>query len=104
MSTDETTPWQDPGDEPAMVDVTVKVPAHRVAQFERFHHRFLEMARFWDSQVGNEDLWRGSRGRRGRRRHGGRCGHGPGRPGPGGFGPGEFGPEGHEPHGEPRDA
>ena len=89
MSTEETTPQQDPGKEPGeTVDVTVKVPAHRVAQFERFHQRFLEMAQHWDNQVGNEDLRRGPRGKRGRGRHGGRCGgHGPGRHGHGpGFG------------------
>ncbi len=69
MSTDDITPEKDPAHETR--EVTVKVPAHRVAQFERFHQRFLAMAADWDSQVGNEDL-RGPRGRRGRRGPGGR--------------------------------
>ena len=64
MSSDDITPDATP-EEPC-VDVTVSVPEHRVAQFERFHPRFLEMAAHWDAQVGNEDL-RGPRGRRGRR-------------------------------------
>jgi hypothetical protein len=75
MSSEDITPEQDPAQE--LREITVKVPAHRVAQFERFHQRFLAMAAHWDSQIGNEDL-RGRRGRRGpgRRHHGGgRCGH-----------------------------
>ena len=77
MSSEDITPEQDPANETR--EITVTVPAHRVAQFERFHQRFLEMATHWDAQVGNEDL-RGPRGRRGRGpgrhgRHGGRCGH-----------------------------
>jgi hypothetical protein len=78
MSTEDTTPKQHAADETRQI--TVEVPAHRVAQFERFHQRFLEMATHWDAQVGNEDL-RGPRGRRGHRRHGGgpgRCGRRPG--------------------------
>ena len=70
MSNEETTPQPAPGRE--TVDVTVAIPAHRAAQFERFHQRFLEMSRHWVAQVGNEDLHRGPRGgRRGRGRHGG---------------------------------
>ena len=72
MSNEDVTPEQDPAEE--LREVTVKVPAHRVAQFERFHQRFLAMAAHWDSQVGNEDV-SGRRGRRGRRHHGHRCGH-----------------------------
>ncbi len=82
MSSDDITPQQDP-DQPTR-EVTVKVPEHRVEQFERFHQRFLEMAAHWDSQIGSEDL-RGPRGRRGRRgpggrphgSHRGRCGRSP---------------------------
>ena len=71
MSSEDITPEQPPAGETRQV--TVDVPAHRVAQFERFHQRFLQMASHWDGQVGNEDL-RGPRGRRGRGRHGGgRC-------------------------------
>ncbi len=81
MSNEETAPKQDPANEQDTVEVTVTVPAHRVAQFERFHQRFLEMAQHWDNQVGNEDL-RGPRGRRGRGGPGRRCGgHGHGRHG-----------------------
>ena len=40
-----------------------QVPAHRVAQFQRFHERFLQMAGHWDAQVGHEDM-RGPVGRR----------------------------------------
>jgi len=69
MSSEDITPQQDPADDTR--EITVKVPAHRAAQFERFHQRFLEMAAHWDAQVGNEDL-RGPRGRRGRRGPGGR--------------------------------
>ncbi len=69
MSTQDTTPQQDPA--PKLREITVEVPAHRVEQFERFHQRFLSMAAHWDDQVGREDL-RGPRGRRGRHRHGGR--------------------------------
>ena len=73
MSSEDITPEQDPAQE--LREITVKVPAHRVAQFERFHQRFLAMAAHWDSQIGNEDL-HSRRGRRGRRHHGGgRCGH-----------------------------
>ncbi len=71
MSNHDNTPEQDPA--PTTRAITVEVPAHRVAQFERFHQRFLAMAAHWDSQVGNEDV-RGPRGRRGRHRHGGRHG------------------------------
>jgi hypothetical protein len=72
MSTDDTTPEQDPADD--LRDITVAVPAHRVEQFRRFHERFLAMAAHWDARVGNEDV-RGPRGRRcrGRRGHGPRC-------------------------------
>ena len=71
MSSDDITRETAPAGETRQV--TVEVPAHRVAQFERFHQRFLQMASHWDGQVGNEDL-RGPRGRRGRGRHGGgRC-------------------------------
>ena len=72
MSSEDITPEKDAAGETRQV--TVEVPAHRVAQFERFHQRFLQMAAHWDAQVGNEDL-RGPRGRRGGRgRHGGgRC-------------------------------
>jgi hypothetical protein len=83
MSSEDITPEQDPTPEqspgsqdpaPELREITVQVPAHRVAQFERFHQRFLAMAAHWDSQVGSEDL-RSRRGRRGPgRRHGhGRC-------------------------------
>ena len=76
MSTEDNIPQQDPAEDTR--EITVKVPAHRAAQFERFHQRFLEMAAHWDAQVGNEDL-RGPRGRRGRRgfgprHHGRHCG------------------------------
>lgn len=73
MSSEDITPVQHPAGETQQV--TVEVPAHRVAQFERFHQRFLQMASHWDGQVGNEDL-HGPRGRRGRgrgRHGGGRC-------------------------------
>ncbi|MCU0257575.1 MAG: hypothetical protein MUC84_08950 [Solirubrobacteraceae bacterium] len=72
MSTNDTTPEQDPAEE--LREITVTVPAHRVEQFERFHQRFLEAAARWDARVGNEDL-RGPRGRRchGRRGRGRRC-------------------------------
>lgn len=74
MSSDDITPKQDTAGE--TLQVTVEVPAHRVAQFERFHQHFLQTAARWDAEVGNEDL-RGPRGRRGRGRHGrhggGRC-------------------------------
>src|SRR4029079_19041628 len=69
MSSEDITPQQEPAEDTR--EVTVKDHAHRGAQFERFHQRFLEMAAHWDSQVGNEDL-RGPRGRRGRRGPGGR--------------------------------
>ena len=71
MSSEDIKHEQDPAGETRQI--TVEVPAHRVAQFERFHQRFLQMAAHWDGEVGNEDL-RGRRGRRGRGRHGGgRC-------------------------------
>jgi len=71
MSSEDITPQKDTAGESKQV--TVEVPAHRAAQFERFHQRFLQMAAHWDAEVGNEDL-RGPRGRRGRGRHGGgRC-------------------------------
>ena len=71
MSSDDITPEKDPAGE--TLKVTVEVPAHRAAQFERFHQRFLQMAAHWDAEVGNEDL-RSRRGRRGGGRHGGgRC-------------------------------
>ena len=72
MSSEDNIPQQDPAED--LREITVKVPAHRIAQFERFHQRFLAMAAHWDSQVGNEDV-SGRRGRRGRRHHGHRCGH-----------------------------
>ena len=54
MSSEDITPEQHPAGETRQV--TVEVPAHRVAQFERFHQRFLQMASHWDGEAGNEDL------------------------------------------------
>ena len=76
MSEHDITPEQDPAAQ-ELREITVQVPAHRVAQFERFYKRFLAMAAHWESQIGNEDL-RGPRGRRGRHRHGGHRHGGPG--------------------------
>ncbi len=75
MSDQDITPEKDPAQK--LREITVQVPEHRVAQFERFYERFIAMAAHWDSEVGSEDL-RGPRGRRGRHRHGGRP-HGEGR-------------------------
>jgi len=69
MSEHDITPEKDPAAQEQR-EITVQVPAHRVAQFERFYERFIAMAAHWESQIGNEDL-RGPRGRRGRHRHGG---------------------------------
>ena len=60
MSTEDNIPQQDPAEDTR--EITVKVPAHRAAQFERFHQRFLEMAAHWDAQVGNEDCVDGAAG------------------------------------------
>ena len=76
MSEHDSTPQKDPAAQEQR-EITVQVPAHRVAQFERVYARFIAMAAQWESEIGNEDL-RGPRGRRGRHRHGGRP-HGHGR-------------------------
>ena len=64
MSNEDITPEQDPAQE--LREITVKVPAHRVAQFERFYQRFLAWPHTGTSQVGNEDCAVAAPGRRGR--------------------------------------